>query len=145
MALGKFATACGILFALCVACDDSPSESALFPSSFEATYTRVRDCRFSIDHGGASITVWASPEGAAAYLAGTYPLPANTVLVKKLHVDAACKDFDGFVAMKKDTSSAWVWQTLDKKGSVTGPDNPRSCITCHNDCTEGRDSTCTDP
>jgi hypothetical protein len=145
MALGKAAAAIGIVFALCVACDDSQTALALFPSSFEATYTPVRDCRFSIDHGGASISVWASPEGAAAYQAGTYPLPANTVLVKKLHTDAACKDLDGFVAMKKDASNTWIWQTLDKKGSVTGPDSPRTCITCHNDCTEGRDSTCTDP
>jgi hypothetical protein len=135
----------GFLLALCLACDDSSSEPSLFPVSFEATYTRVRDCRFSIDHGGKSITVWASPEGVAAYQAGMYPLPANTVLVKKLHADAACKDLDGFVAMKKDTSNTWVWQTVDKMGNTTGPDNPRTCITCHNDCTEGRDATCTDP
>jgi len=145
MAIRKLAIAGGILFALCLACDDSPSEPSLFPSSFEATYTRVRDCRFSIDHGGTSITVWASPEGAAAYQAGMYPLPANTVLVKKLHTDAACKELDGFVAMKKDASDSWAWQALDKSGSATGPDTPRTCITCHNDCTEGRDSTCTDP
>jgi len=145
MALKETGCSGAMLLALFVACDDSSPEPALFPSNFESTYTFVRDCRLSIDHGGKSMTVWASPEGAAAYRAGTYPLPVATVLVKKLHNDGACKELDGFVAMKKDATNAWVWQETDAKGKVIGPDKPGKCITCHDTCTEGRDSTCTDP
>jgi hypothetical protein len=122
-----------------------------FPLNFRQTYTLVRDCRFSIEHDGHNILVYTNPEAASAYLTGTYPFQQGTVIVKELYRDPNCSDLFGYAAMRKSApgtapqSGDWEWQNVGSDGKVQSGVQPSSCISCHLNCTEGRDLTCTDP
>lgn len=133
--------------------DDSPSgptEQPFFDVATVKTWPEVRNCRFSIEHDGVQITVHASPGNETAYTEGNYPLPEGTVIVKADHDDNDCAVPIGFTAMRKLAAGTapdngdWEWQRVDADGNVLESDAPR-CISCHRDCTEGRDFTCTDP
>lgn len=124
--------------------DVAPPASDWFPADWAARWTQVRDCRFSIEHDGRSITVWASPEGASAYRDGRYPLPEGTVLIKPLYADGRCGELEGFAVMRKE-EGAWQWKLTDAQRRPMTPERPGSCVGCHVACTEGRDLTCTDP
>ena len=104
----------------------------------------VRDCRFSIEHDGNSIAVYASPAAAGAYRSGVYPFADGTILVKPEYSDAACSDLVRTSAMRK-TGGVWEWQRLDLERQVIAGDGPETCVRCHSGCTEGRDLACTDP
>jgi hypothetical protein len=132
-----------LLFA---ACDEEPAPmpDPFFPADFAAVWTEVRDCRQSIDHDLHFILVHANDASAEAYAAGDYPLPEGTVLVKSLFQDDLCTQPDGFASMRK-AGGAWEWQKLAADRTVTESGALLQCSSCHASCTEGRDSTCTDP
>lgn len=125
--------------------DKEPAGEPFFPRDFASTYTLVRDCRFSIEHDGVSIRVYANDTAAQSYRDGTYPLPEGAILVKQQHTDGACADLVGFTAMRKLGADDWEWQEVDAEHAVRAKTNAARCVSCHADCTQGRDMTCTDP
>jgi hypothetical protein len=122
-----------------------------FPLNFIQSYNLVRDCRFSIEHDGHNIIVYASPEAADAYINGVYPFQPGAVVVKVLYNDPNCAQLAGYVAMRKGQagtapqSGDWEWQSVGVDGKVQSSGQLVSCISCHTGCTNGRDFTCTDP
>jgi hypothetical protein len=126
-----------------------PGPAAQFPAGFEASYREVRNCRFSNEHDGVYIMVFASPDSADAYANRQYPLPVGSILVKREHRDSSCTDITGYTSMKKvgtaSVASDWTWQRVDKDRVVLTDENLGRCVSCHTNCTNGRDFTCTDP
>ncbi len=139
-----------LLLALGCAEEGDPTTPPLYPVDFAATYTEVRDCRPTNDHGfGSFIRVYANPEAAAAYTAGSYPFAVGTTLVKGIYVDERCTELESVSAMKKvgaaeNSASAWEWQETAPSGAPLA-DRKKLCTSCHTSCTEGRDMACTDP
>ena len=135
-----------------IACGDEPEPPGpqpLFPEGFETTYSAVRDCRFSIEHDGVTIIVYASPDAAEAYTNGQYPFAPGATIVKKEHRDGSCTELSGYTVMKKtgngSTAADWSWQRVGADRKVDTEEPAQRCISCHAGCTEGRDQTCTDP
>ncbi len=130
-----------------------PTEEPFFPESFESSYTLVRDCRSTIDHGfGNHVRVHASAEAAQPYLDQSWPLPAGSVLVKTIYDDTpdCAGSILGYTAMRKEAAGSppgaddWRWQETDSARQVLDI-TPTACVSCHASCTNGRDYTCTDP
>ncbi|HVM96806.1 MAG TPA: hypothetical protein VMT89_10470, partial [Candidatus Acidoferrales bacterium] len=123
----------------------------IFPASYRSTYTLVRDCRFSSEHGLVYIRVLANSIGAQAYLNNANPLPIGTTVVKEEFGNSDCSD-DSLIrwrAMRKESpgfdpvDGDWHWQWVEKDRSVTFNDKA-TCIGCHTvpACLE-RDHMCT--
>ncbi|HET6481201.1 MAG TPA: cytochrome P460 family protein [Actinoplanes sp.] len=131
--------------------DAMPPQQPFFDPATVKTWPEVRNCRFSIEHDGVQVQVFASPEAATAYTEGTYPLPEGAVIVKVEHDDSNCDEPLAYTAMRKLASGAapangdWEWQRVDADGEVQEWILMRDCVSCHSACTEGRDLTCTDP
>jgi hypothetical protein len=140
-------------FAACTDDGGDDAEALIFPLDFANSYKEVRDCRGTIDHGfGFKIQVAVNPEAESAYVSGTYPLPVGTTLVKSLYEDDEdCTSPSGYSVMKKVRATTgqasaedWAWQETDALG-VPKAITVGKCTSCHTQCTDGRDMTCTDP
>src|SRR5262245_27339011 len=100
-----------------------PAESPtpVFPSDYRDTYTEVRDCRFSIEHGGVSIRVLANDIGAQPYLEDANPLPVGSIVVKEEYRGSNCDggDLVRWRAMRKEApgfdpqDGDWHWQWVE--------------------------------
>jgi hypothetical protein len=135
--------------------DDGGGEPPVFPETYAATYTEVRNCRFSLDHDLRRIRVVASPEALTAYMGRTDPFPVGAVVLKVEYDDddTACAMAPiGFTAMQKlaagtDTAMLdWKWQELDGDRKALTDRPIARCAQCHKDCgkpPEGYDGTCT--
>jgi hypothetical protein len=126
----------------------------LFPSSYLASYTEVRDCRTSSDHNLSRVRVLADPDATGPYLGRDAEFPVGSIVLKEEH-DFADIDCTGDVtrwtvmARLAEGSSAetldWHWQDVDAERRVTS-DNEPSCIGCHQSCgvlPDGYEGTCT--
>jgi len=110
----------------------------IFPANYLATYTVVRDCRFSSEHGLVYVRVLANSIGAQPYLADANPLPVGSTIVKEEFSGADCnpnslvrwramrKEAPGFDAVDGD----WHWQWVNADRSVLLNDKS-TCIGCH--------------
>lgn len=130
---------------------DPGSTEAAFPADYLASFTQVRDCRFSVEHDGVFITVHANDVANDAYVNGVYPLPEGSMLVKTLYDDPECSQLAGYAVMVKmqdgyeSGAGDWYWESVDAGRSVEQGGRLQSCLSCHVGCTDGRDFTCTDP
>ncbi|GIW41420.1 MAG: hypothetical protein KatS3mg076_1997 [Candidatus Binatia bacterium] len=123
----------------------------VFPEDYRSTFVEVRDCRFSIEHGGVSVRVLANPIAVQAYLNETSPLPVGSVVVKEEFAGPDCTDENlvGWRAMRKEApgfdpeDNDWHWQWLDAERRIRTEDKT-PCVACHRaqDCLE-RDYMCT--
>ncbi len=124
----------------------------IFPSNYRASFTQVRDCRFSAAHGGVNVRVWANTIGAQPYLDLANPLPQGTVVVKEEFSGPDCSDDNTLVqwrAMRKEApgfdpvDGDWHWQRVSLQRVVIF-DTKDTCIGCHTapDCL-ARDHMCT--
>jgi len=130
----------------------APVPTPIFPADYRDDYIEVRDCRFSIEHGGVSIRVLANEIGADAYLANANPLPVGSVIVKEEYTGTDCEDAvpDRWRVMRKEApgfdpvDGDWAWQWVDPDRSVRFNDKA-TCIGCHNvsEC-NARDKMCTE-
>lgn len=115
-----------------------PAPTPIFPADYRATFREVRDCRFSIEHGGVSIRVLANEIAADPYLAGANPLPEGSIVLKEEFTGPDCNDtdLDRWRVMRKEAAGFdpqfgdWAWQWVDADGSVRFNDKT-TCIGCH--------------
>ena len=110
----------------------------VFPANYRSTYTVVRDCRFSSEHGLVYIRVLANSLAAQPYLNNANPLPVGSTVVKEEFSSPDCnlnslvrwramrKEAPGFDAVDGD----WHWQWVEPNRSVTFNDKS-TCISCH--------------
>jgi hypothetical protein len=146
---------CSACHATCSA-KDYMCGGPLFPPDFLDSYILVRDCRFSSDHNLSRVRVYVDSTGAQSYLNGNYPLPVGTVSVKTMNsgdneqCEGALEEYAVMVKGPSGTAPStndWIWQSVNPDRSVrlSGTIFEGECITCHEDCTKGRDYMCTDP
>ncbi len=133
------------------ACGDG--REPVFPASYEATYTEVRNCRSSSDHDLHRIQVLADPAALAAYQTRASAFPVGSIVLKAEYEfgDTSCTGpVVEWTAMQKlgtPGDLGWVWQRVNADRSVE-TENDSLCITCHSDCgiaPDGYDGTCTMP
>jgi hypothetical protein len=128
-------------------CDDPPPEDPpdpFFPADYAESYELVRDCRLSIDHDLTYIVVHANEVAAQIYQDEEWPLPDGSLLVKAGYDDDLCTSSIAYWAMMK-VAGVWRWQQLEADRRVVSSGEVGRCVSCHSDCGDGRDSTCTDP
>lgn len=135
--------------------DNGSAAQAVFPADYRQSYTVVRDCRNSIEHG-FTVKVWANEIAREAYLNDENPLPLGSILVKEEFEGVDC-DNDAELAqwrvMRKavagldDTDGdTWQWQRVLAGSREVVENTKASCIDCHRaeGCIE-RDYMCTEP
>jgi len=140
------------------ACETDPMNGSgdpepVFPADYRTAYTEVRDCRFSIEHGGVSIRVLANDVGAQAYLNGENPLPVGSVILKEEYNGSSCSDDSALrliSVMRKESpgfdvdDGDWHWQEVTPQREVIN-DFKTNCIGCHDDAEcLSRDYMCTE-
>ena len=123
----------------------------IFPADYAQSYVEVRDCRYSLEHGGIHIRVLTDPASAEAYEADASQLPVGSVVIKEEYSDAECKPSEliRWRAMRKEApgfdveDGDWHWQWVTPRREVV-ENTKTSCIGCHRqpDCLE-RDYMCT--
>ena len=125
----------------------------IFPADYRDTFIEVRDCRFSVEHGGVSIRVLANRLAAEPYLRDENPLPMGSIVVKEEYEGSDCRnaaDLSRWRAMRKEApgfdpeDGDWHWQWVDAPSRRVRFDDKETCIGCHlrPDCVE-RDFMCT--
>ncbi len=111
----------------------------VFPANYRASFTEVRDCRFSIEHGGVSIRVLANPVAVQPYLGEQNPLPAGSIVIKEEFDAPDCSDDADLIrwrVMRKEApgfdpqDGDWHWQQVAADRTVVF-DDKTTCITCH--------------
>ncbi len=146
-----------ILAVLSTACSEpTPLPPPLFPVDY-ATYTEVRRCRPSLEHGPDNIRVLASPDGVTTYNTRTGSFATGVILLKEQFNsnDTSCtgpiKQWTVMEQLAEGSSPdtlGWHWQrvTADRQTTM---DDDETCIACHASCGQpgggGYLATCTDP
>ncbi|CAN5873715.1 hypothetical protein BH11MYX3_BH11MYX3_44850 [soil metagenome] len=139
------------LLVVVAACSDGPDP--VFPESYAATYTEVRDCRSSSDHDLHRITVLADPAALGAYQTRASAFPVGSVVLKAEYDfgDTSCTgpviEWTVMQKLGSPEDLGWVWQRVNADRSVETENDPL-CIMCHSDCgvaPDGYDGTCTMP
>ncbi len=111
----------------------------IFPADYRATFTEVRNCRFSIAHGGVSVRVLANPIAADPYLNDANPLPVGSIVIKEEYAGPSCDndaDLIGWRVMRKEDpgydpqDGDWHWQHLNAERQVLY-NTKATCIGCH--------------
>lgn len=132
--------------------DDDPGPQPperFFPLDL-AGFTEVRNCRPSVEHF-PNVRVLIDSAAATAYVDSIYPFVEGTVCVKIVYNDDFCAQILEYNVMRKGppgtapASGDWEWQVANANGEVTASGQLAECISCHTDCTFGRDFMCTDP
>lgn len=142
------AIGCGLVLA---ACEDEGAPASLLPETYPEGFTEVRDCRFSVEHSAVNIRILADGPAAAVIADESYPFAVGALVVKEEYRDMECTQLEGYTLMERraadddEASDGWAWQRLDATAVPIGPDDDRSCSTCHRACTTGRDGVCADP
>jgi hypothetical protein len=138
----------------CADATPSPTPSPVqpvFPANYRETFVEVRNCRFSLEHGGVNIRVLANPTAAQPYLDNDNPLPVGSIVVKEEFGGTGCDDanFLQWRALRKEApgfdpaDGDWHWQWVNADRSVRFNDKS-TCIACHTapECL-ARDHMCT--
>jgi len=132
------------------------SDPPVFPADYASTYTEVRNCRPSVEHGPVNVHVLASPLALDTYMSRTGEFPTGSVLLKEEYAEAdlSCAGpIRQWTVMEKlaDGSSPstldWHWQKVDSTRHTILSDDV-SCFGCHMNCdvsTGGYLYTCTMP
>lgn len=116
-----------------------PAATPIFPASYRNSYIEVRSCRFSVEHGGGSVRVLASPRSADAYLGEENPLPVGSIIVKEEYTSSDCSNDANLVrwsAMRKEAPGFdaehgdWRWQEVNRNRTVA-VDGKATCVGCH--------------
>ncbi len=133
----------------------SGAVEAVFPDNYRETFTEVRDCRMSIEHGPFMIRVLANDIALQPYLNNENPLPVGSVLVKEEFLGTDCSNLAELAqwrVMRKEPpgfdpeDGDWHWQLVLAPARTVADNSKRTCIGCHSlsECLE-RDYQCTEP
>lgn len=124
----------------------------IFPAAYRQTYTEVRNCRPSVEHGGVSIRVLANPVAVQPYLDNENPLPVGSIIIKEEFSGPDCADNElvRWRVMRKEApgfdpdDGDWSWQWVNADRSVFLNDKA-TCIGCHaRPACVARDRMCTE-
>jgi hypothetical protein len=135
-----------VVAVLLAACSSGPAaiESEI-PADYATTYTKVRPCLPSIEHGTVNVVVFAAPDAVATYhtLMGEFSEGALLLKEEYARADQTCtgriRRWTAGQKLAAGSSPAtldWHWQELDIDGAVT-KDNDQTCIACHTNCVPG--------
>lgn len=133
----------------------SPGPEPVFPENYRETFTEVRNCRFSVEHGGFTIRVLANDIALQDYLNDAAQLPVGSIILKEEYGGPDCNDdtvIEQWRVMRKEApgfdpnAGDWHWQRVLANGRQVVEDNKASCISCHSvpECFD-RDYQCTLP
>jgi hypothetical protein len=120
--------------------DSTPQHSAFLPLDYQTNQSNpfqvVRTCRPVTAHDMGYHRVLANAVAADAYTSGSYPLPANSVVVAEEHGDPSCGSLNGFYLMAKEpgydsAAGNWHWQVLDANQRVQQDGRLQKCSSCH--------------
>ncbi len=147
--------ALAVMLLAAASCSGDAGKPVIFAADYAATYTEVRNCRPSVEHGPVNIRVLAAPDALDAYETRAAPFATGAILLKEEYPDAdttcAGPIKDWTVMEKLDDGSApatldWHWQKVDAKRHVM-MDDDMTCIACHTNCgpPDGYLHTCTAP
>jgi hypothetical protein len=138
-----------------IACDegDLGGPEIVLGANYRKDFTKVRTCRFSVEHDLSYMQVWANAEAAALYEAGPYPFRAGAVIVKEQFSDANCVHLSGYTLMKKGGAGTdsrfgdWRWYRLDDDFRIVEDGSKTSrCGSCHaQPACRARDFACAEP
>ena len=144
-----------VLLLVVAACSGDASKP-LFPTDYASTYTEVRNCRPSVEHGAVTIRVLAAPDALVPYTGRTQPFPTGAILLKEEYADSddtCAGPIKQWTVMQKIADGSaptlldWHWQKVDAKHHVILEDDD-TCIACHQMCDAahgGYLNTCTVP
>lgn len=135
--------------------NSSGGPEPVFPENYRETFTEVRNCRFSVEHGGFTIRVLANDIALQDYLNDAAQLPVGSIILKEEYGGPDCDDdtvLQQWRVMLKEApgfdpnAGDWHWQRVLADGRQVVEDNKASCISCHSvpECFE-RDYQCTLP
>lgn len=135
--------------------NSSGGPEPVFPENYRETFTEVRNCRFSVEHGGYTIRVLANDIALQDYLNDAAQLPVGSIILKEEYGGPDCDDdtvLEQWRVMRKEApgfdpnAGDWHWQRVLADGRQVVEDNKASCITCHSvpECFD-RDYQCTLP
>lgn len=128
-----------------------PTTEPIYPADYRTSFTQVRDCRFSIEHDGVNIRVWANDIALAAYLAEADELPVGSVIIKEEFAGGTCDSDDDLTlisAMRKEDPGFdsedrdWHFQEVTPSDRRVVNNSKTDCTECHRTC-EDRDYMCT--
>ncbi len=149
----QYVTIDELVVAVHAALEGCPVEP-IFPADYRSDFIEVRECRFSIEHGGVSVRVLANPIAAQAYLDDANPLPLGSIVLKEEFDAPDCnndRDLVRWRVMRKEApgfdaeDGDWNWQWVEHDRRVL-LDDKTTCIGCHavEECL-ARDYMCTVP
>ena len=128
--------------ALAIAACTGNKGPPLFPPDYAATYTQVRPCRASPDHGLDNVLVFTDPSATGPYMMRNAPFPIGAVVLKEEHDpdDLNCTGpITSWSVMVKLADGAappeldWKWQDVEADRQVRTNNEPR-CYGCHTNC-----------
>lgn len=134
-----------VVAALLAACGSDPPTPSVIPADYATTFTKVRPCLPSIEHGPRNVVVFASPDAVTTYQTLTGDYPDGAMLVKEEYAssDQSCAGsilrWTASQKLAAGSSTAtldWHWQELDAHKAVK-TDDDQSCIACHTNCVPG--------
>jgi hypothetical protein len=136
-------------------CGGTELEAPVLPVDYAATFSEVRNCRPSLEHGPDNIRVLAAPDAVPIYKTRTGTFATGALIVKEQYYpsDPGCSGkIKQWTVMQKLPGDApdtlgWHWQRIDASRHTTQVDD-QTCIACHANCGGaggGFLDTCTDP
>lgn len=137
------------------ACGGDDGPASLLPTSYETSFTEVRDCRRSGDHDFEYIRILADASAASVYLAREGQIPEGAMLIKEQY-DASDQECAGEIVQwtlakrlpigSSPATLDYEWQRVLADGRVDA--DSEGCVNCHSDCgvpPDGFDGTCALP
>ena len=143
-----------VLGASCSGSEEDSGPEPVFPASYAASFSEVRDCRSSTEHDFMRVRVLADPAATGPYQGRDADFPVGSVVLKEEYdfADTSCSgDVVRWTVMQRlaDGSAPetldWYWQDVDASRRVIS-ENASRCIGCHTGCgvpPEGYLGTCT--
>jgi hypothetical protein len=140
---------------LVLGCGPEQEPDLVFPATWEADLTEVRDCRLSVEHDLEYVRLFVSPEWASHYdtcaapgSTCTEPFGEGALFLKPQYADPACSDLVRISATLREHAVAspgpegWRWQETTPEGRILQDGAPRVCVQCHEECDGSYDLRC---
>ena len=143
-----------VLGASCSGSEEEPGPEPVFPASYAASFSEVRDCRGSTEHDFMRVRVLADPAAVGPYQGRDADFPVGSVVLKEQYdfADTSCSgSIVRWTVMQRLAEGSspetldWYWQDVDASRRVIS-ENASRCVGCHTGCgvpPDGYEGTCT--